>query len=143
MTITFLKSKSDIPLIHFRIPGHSKQYTALVDSGSEITLINNRFIEESGLEPEANGMMNVQGIDGKTNIKTGRYHFHIAFNKYSKKEKFFEAYAISTDLSGLAAQFNHQYDEGLVFDMIIGSDFLSVNKADIDYNNKVITINNK
>jgi len=136
MKITFQKSKSDIPLIRFRLPGNDKYFTALVDTGSEVTLADETFVGENDIEPIQEGEMKLQSINDKISHKTSKIQFDILFGR-----KKYTANCLTTDLSRISAQFNRQYNEGLELSLLIGSDFLSDNKVDIDYKNKVIVIN--
>lgn len=140
MKITFQKSKTEIPLIKFWLPDNDTPFIALIDTGSEITLADNEFVKSNNITKGTNGTINIQSLNGKTSNVVTKMDIDVLLKGYRSK-KIYPISCLTTDLSPISAQLNHQYNENITLSMIIGSNFLNEIKADIDYKNRIISIN--
>ena len=134
MKITFLPSKTVIPLVRFKYNG--KSFTAMIDSGSELTFVDKDFA--------LNNKINLKEIDNEvklnqltTNHKNkvvvanidvtmGRSNVHIT--------------GMVMSLRSLSDAFKAQYNEDITVDLLIGSDFLDATKAKINFEKKTFTM---
>lgn len=134
MKISFLPSKTVIPLVRFKYNG--KSFTAMVDSGSELTFVDKDFafnnkikLKEIDNEVKLNQLTtnqrnkvvvaSVDTIMGRSNIKiTG----------------------LVMSLNSISDALKAQYDEDIHIDLLIGGDFLDSSKAKINYEKKTFSV---
>lgn len=134
MKISFLPSKTVIPLVRFKHNG--KSFTAMIDSGSELTFVdkdfalkNNIKLKEIDNEVKLNQLTtnqrdkvviaNVETIMGRSNVNiTG----------------------MVMSLTSLSDAFKAQYNEDITVDILIGSDFLDSKKAKINFEKRTFSI---
>lgn len=140
MKITFQEGKSEIPLIKFHMPGKKRMHTAIIDTGSDITLIHKDMIGQYKIPVIRDGEMNVNGLASKTKNKASLVDVTIAV---PGDEGFTEikTQAISADFTFLSRTMSLQYNEPIVIDMLIGSNLLNDINAHIDYKTRTLTIN--
>lgn len=134
MRISFLKSKTPIPLVRFKHNG--KSFTAMIDSGSELTFVdkdfalnNNIKLKEIDNEVKLNQLTtNQRNKVVYANVETimGRSKFNII--------------GMVMSLNSLSEAFKAQYNEDITVDILIGSDFLDSKKAKINFEKRTFSI---
>ena len=137
MKITFLKSKSPIPLIRFRLEDNEQQFIALLDSGSELTFVDKTLADKNNIQlKELNNeiKLNQLSAENKSKVKIATPVIRIGQGKVTLT-------GMIMDLSRLSSALKAEYDEDVEIDAIIGSDFLESHNAKIDYEKKTFTMN--
>lgn len=137
MKITFLKSKSPIPLIRFRLEDNEQQFIALLDSGSELTFVDKTLADKNNIQlKELNNeiKLNQLSAENKSKVKIATPVIRIGQGKVTLT-------GMIMDLSHLSSALKAEYDEDVEIDAIIGSDFLESHNAKIDYEKKTFTMN--
>lgn len=134
MKITFLPSKTVIPLVRFKYNG--KSFTAMIDSGSELTFVDKDFalnnkikLKEIDNDVKLNQLTTNQRnkvVVASVDIVMGRSNVNIT--------------GIVMSLRSLSDAFKAQYNEDITVDLLIGSDFLDANKAKINFDKKTFTM---
>ena len=134
MKITFLPSKTVIPLVRFKYNG--KSFTAMIDSGSELTFVDKDFalnnkikLKEIDNEVKLNQLTTNQRnkvVVASVDIAMGRSNVNIT--------------GMVMSLRSLSDAFKAQYNEDITVDLLIGSDFLDANKAKINFDKKTFTM---
>ena len=138
MRISFLNSKTPIPLIGFRLPGSNDTHTALVDTGSELTFIDKSFVQDNNIKFTAiDNEVRLNGIVSDTKRKVLIASPTIKFKGKGPK-KAMTVKCIVMDLSTLTNALRSEYNEDRHIDMLLGSDFLKENNAYISYEFKHI-----
>ena len=134
MKISFLPSKTVIPLVRFKHNG--KSFTAMIDSGSELTFVDKDFA--------LNNKINLKEIDNevKLNQLTTNHKNKVVVanvNAIMGRSKV-SITGMVMSLSSLSDAFKAQYDEDITIDLLIGSDFLDANKAKINFERKTFSM---
>lgn len=134
MKISFLPSKTVIPLVRFKHNG--KSFTAMVDSGSELTFVDKDFalnnkikLKEIDNEVKLNQLTTNQKnkvVVASVDTTMGRSNIRIT--------------GLVMSLNSLSDALKTQYDEDIHVDLLIGGDFLDANKAKINYEKKTFSI---
>ena len=137
MKITFLKSKSPIPLIRFRLEDNEQQFIALLDSGSELTFVDKTFADKNNIqlkELDNEIKLNQLSAENKSKVKIATPVIKIGQGKTTLT-------GMIMDLSHLSSALKAEYDEDVEINAIIGSDFLESHNAKIDYEKKIFNMN--
>lgn len=141
-TLPFIKNKSLIPFVKLISP-NGKDIYALVDSGSESTLINKSFKEDyPGIIQSSTviGKTKMAGFAGDreiTLIQT-RAKFPMITDKGEVSAIEFKGYI--DDLATLSSHISKVYGIEWSFSILIGSDTLRSLGAKIDYSNKALVL---
>ncbi len=144
LTIAFEKDSRMLPFIKFRINGADGEYLALVDSGSEATLLDSKVANELTdnsyyKEYEADSMI-FDGLGGSVQEGQGRL-FSMRISLTDKKEETWnmEIWGVKIDMEHMQGALmmcssNHPVS------MLIGSDTLQRMNAKIDFVKKHLEI---
>lgn len=134
MKISFLPSKTVIPLVRFKYNG--KPFTAMIDSGSELTFVDNDFAVKNKIK--------LKEIDNevKLNQLTTNHENKVVIanvNAIMGRSKV-SITGMVMSLSPLSDAYTAQYDEDITIDLLIGSDFLDATKAKINFDKKTFSM---
>ena len=134
--IPFKKVNMKIPVIELLL-GKEKHH-AIVDSGSELTLLDEGFKNAGN---EKNYSMNLTGIGGTTRntAKRSQIVFQAKTAERKKASCLIEGFLIED--TNIFHDANTLYGGDLKIDIILGSDMLQFWNAKIDYENNVLMIN--
>lgn len=145
--IQFSDVNSKLPLIDFDINGES--YVALLDTGSESTLFDEKIVESDDYKIEPTdyvmSLIGLSGETGKKRIYSVRASINIKDNYSSGNNEYSQIVTlpidgIVSDLSQVSDNINERYGKKLNVSLIIGSDTLNKYGAKIDYRRKQLTI---
>lgn len=137
-TIPLRFCKSKVPLVTFRLAG--EEYYAIVDTGSETTMLNisleehlkTREIEGDGALVAMNGRNEyskiTQGVGRVTLLTKDKEEIQVILG------------GLIYDLTAISTHFKHKNNEYIPIAAIIGGEFLKHYNAKIDYKNKTMTI---
>lgn len=138
--IPFIKSDFRIPLIYFTLGG--KDMVAMVDTGSESTLFNQDIPASENFVTEGTGyVMNLIGLSGETakqRIFGATATIEVQDEKGETQSLSVEG--ILTDLSYVSKSIGERSGNNIDVNVIIGSDYMSENKATIDYKRRRLSI---
>lgn len=138
--IHFVRSGSDCPIVRFSLGNRAAGY-ALVDTGSEITLVDESFVKENRgcFSLDVTGdkvvMHGVSGSNEKPIVKA------TAKVEFETKEGgiIYDIEAILCDLTHIKAR--GKYDEDVYpVTAVLGCDFLRENKAKINFINSQLSL---
>ena len=136
-TIFYTTDYSDVPLIKLKYK--DTEFYAILDSGSDVTLVDRHFAEDLGLEQsEEDVSVTYVGFGGTANAPLSNVSVQCSVvdgNEY---------YPISidatlSDLSAIQMYFDKWNDEKILVPMLIGSDGLTRMEATIDFENHLFS----
>lgn len=134
MKISFLPSKTVIPLVRFKHNG--KPFTAMVDSGSEITVVDKDFALKNNIK--------LKEIDNEVKLNqlttNQRNKVVIANVETIMGRSRVNVIGMVMSLNSLSEAFKAQYDEDIKVDILIGSDFLDAKKAKINFEKRTFSM---
>ena len=136
-TIFYTTDYSDVPLIKLRYK--DTEFYAILDSGSDITLVDRRFAEDLGLEQnEEDVSVTYVGFGGTANAPLSNVSIQCSVVDGN------ELYPVSidatlSDLSAIQMYFDKWNDEKILVPMLIGSDGLTRMEATIDFENHLFS----
>lgn len=133
--------KSKVPLVTFRLVDNDELYYAIIDTGSEISIINDSLRSKIKTK-EINAETNLVGVNGGTgyrNLTQGVCS--IVFNDLNEENVNAVVGGMVSDLKAISSHFKNRNDEYISIAIIIGGDFLKHYNAKIDYKKKTLTIN--
>lgn len=137
--IPFVKSSVTVPIVEFLLPGGKKGY-AFIDTGSEATLFDIKFVKENkksfSLQPSRDIVV-MHGVSGKTEQQCVNVFTNLSFDG---KEKTITVPGMLYDLNHLASVIKPS-DESQMPVILLGSDFLSLNMAKLDFENQYLVLN--
>ena len=134
-TVAFIDKYSIAPLIELDYKG--KRIYALLDSGSEQTLVDRKFIEEQGVSTtESDETMTLTGFNGHRNLNVNTVHLDLIATPGALD---FPVDAQISDLSVIQNYFDKWTDSSVRVPLLIGSDTLSKIDATIDFEDKLFT----
>ena len=134
---------NDIPAIKITLPGLDEEYLAMIDSGSAVTLYDWEIADKILHETNSACEMEVTGICG-TNNSAGEWITSVVTAKdIDGKDVYLKLAGAKYDMSGINSYYSENYSIAADFAMLIGSDALSSIGAKIDYENKLLVINEK
>lgn len=134
---------SDAPLIRFIY--NDNEYYALVDTGSEQTLIDRKFAEDNKLETikEQDDTVTLHGLSGDSSSPYRHVSLDVDLGvRLPKNYSKFKLFGLLTDLRVIQTQFDKRTDEGIKVPVLLGSDLLSLMKAKIDFKDGWFKYNN-
>lgn len=137
-TIPLLFRQSEIPLVRFRLG--DKMYYAIVDTGSEVSIIDEEMKDKIKTR-EINAETSLVGVNGGTgyrNLVQGVCRATME-TKDGEEVKVVLGGMLS-DLSVLSRHFREDDGRYIPISILIGGDFLSHYKALIDYRNNSLSI---
>ena len=137
-TIPLLFRQSEIPLVRFRLG--DKMYYAIVDTGSEVSIIDEEMKDKIKTR-EINAETSLVGVNGGTgyrNLVQGACYATME-TKDGEEVKVVLG-GMLNDLSALSCHFRDEDGQYIPISIIIGGDFLSHYKALIDYRNNSLSI---
>ena len=135
-TVAFVDKYSIAPLIELDYNG--KRIYALLDTGSEQTLVDRKFIEEQGVSTtESDETMTLTGFNGHRNLNVSTVHFDCVAPPLTMYD--FPVDAQISDLSVIQTYFDKWTDGSVKVPLLIGSDTLSKIDATIDFEDKLFT----
>ena len=142
--INFVKGSSQLPFVWIKIHETDEWKLAIVDSGSEITLMDREFADTLAgcnfFKTRKEGEIHLEGIGGKTGKTTASPFICVAsFTDTDGNERMLPLHGTITDLSSMKATMKQVCPAGDTV-MIIGSDTLHELKAKIDFKNKVVIL---
>ena len=142
--IPLLKTKSEAPFVCFTSP-EGKAIYALLDSGSEMTLIDKTFSEkfpEAVLSSEEKGKGYCVGINGPRAIDLVSKTVSIPFQTGEGETASLTVEGMVDDLTRVSKVFKRNAGLDAEVLVILGSDTLKAYRAQIDYwKEKVIFVN--
>lgn len=137
MTVPFRKTKVRIPLVEFSC-GESDNLCAIVDTGSESTIFDTKFVKENKLVTDESKTMTLVGLAGEGDELT-IYQIN-TFLSFTEDRKKLSVEGISADLSSINDHIQKKHKEKTVVSVILGNDFLKKYKAKINYKAKELTL---
>ena len=139
ITIPLYYCKSRVPLVVFRLD--DEPYVGVVDTGSEITMFDDRLKEEGLNVIDMDLETSFIGVNGEgQNRKALSVEDKVVFKTKDGEMKDVSVSGILFDLTGLTEVFQRKIDKEFMISAIIGADFLKHRNAKIDFRNKTITI---
>lgn len=142
IAIKFEQESRMLPFIKFRIDGVEKDLFALVDSGSEATLLDSRLVTELVDNPlyeeyEAD-TMTFEGIGGSKKEEHGKlFSLQLEITDVSKNTWNCPVMGAVTDMTAMQDAFKLSYPDQEI-SMLIGSDSLYKMKAEIRYSKQQV-----
>ena len=136
-TIFYTTDYSDVPLIKLRYK--DTEFYAILDSGSESTLIDRRFAESLELEPSKTDIsVSYIGFGGVSDMPLSNVKIPCSVTDGS------ESYPVTidatlSDLSAIQAYFDKWNEEKILVPLLIGSPTLAWLEATIDYGNHLFS----
>ena len=137
MEIPFMKIGTDMPVVLLTLK-NNVQFLAVVDTGSESSLIEVKFVIDNKSVFErrkTNKKVSLLGLNGESNHPLTYAACDIARNE-DEMELVFEAVNFNFAANGFEDKYNMRISA------IIGSDMLSRYNALIDYEKSTVTFNN-
>ena len=132
--------KSRVPLVVFRALD-GKPRVGIVDTGSEITMIDHSLIGNGMETVEGGGSTSFVGVNGEGDANTvSRVAGSINVKSVDGDIYDIPMGGVEYDCSGLSRVFSNRMDREIEVSAIIGSDFLKERNSKIDYKNKTLTI---
>lgn len=134
MKISFLPSKTVIPLVRFKYNG--KSFTAMIDSGSELTFVDKDFALKNNIklkEIDNEVKLNQLTTNQRNKVVVANVETIMGRSKVN-------VIGMVMSLNSLSEAFKSQYGEDIIVDMLIGSDFLDSNKAKINFEKRTFSI---
>ena len=132
--------KSKVPLVTFGLADNDELYYAIIDTGSEISIINDSLrskIKTKEIDAETN-LVGVNGGTGYRNLTQGVCN--LVFNDLNEESVSAVVGGMVSDLKAISSHFKNKNDEYIPIAIIIGGDFLKHYNAKINYRNKTLTI---
>ena len=136
-TIFYTTDYSDVPLIKLRYKDTG--FYAILDSGSEATLMDRRFAESLELEQKSEDIsVTYVGFGGTANAPLSNVSLSCSVVDGS------ESYPVTidatlSDLSAIQAYFDKWNNDNIVVPLLIGSDMLARIEATIDFENQLFS----
>ena len=134
-TIYYTTDYSDVPLIKLRYK--DTEFYAILDSGSESTLIDRRFAEKLKLEPSKTDIsVSYIGFGGVSDMPLS----NVSLRCLAGPDDYpVDISATLSDLSAIQAYFDKWNEEKICVPLLIGSDGLASMEATIDFENKLFS----
>ena len=140
ITIPLYYCKSRVPLVVFRLD-NEKPYVGVVDTGSEITMFDEKLKDDGFDAEDMNLETSFIGVNGEGEHKNVlSVENKICFKTKDDELKNVCVNGILFDLTGLTEVFQRKIDKKFVISAIIGADFLKQKNAKIDFRSKTLTI---
>lgn len=128
VSIPLVEFESNVPVVKLSLG--DRDFYALVDSGSESTLMDKNLDGVDGIKKqERDSEMSFVGIQGKTEDRK----ISILRGKFMHKKEEVKIAGISADLSTIGEHFRKAYNSDITISMLLGCDFLNVYDAVIDF----------
>jgi hypothetical protein len=137
-TIFYTTDYSEVPLIKLRYK--DTEFYAILDSGSEATLIDRQFAEKLGLEPsETDISVSYTGFGGVSDVPLSNVSV-----KCFATDDIFPQYPMTidatlSDLSAIQLHFDKWNDEKILVPVLIGIDTLTKIEATINFEDKLFS----
>ena len=136
VVVKYTDEYSLIPLIKFNRNG--QDYYALIDTGSESTLIDGSFVESEELDIiTSDKTRTLTGLVGKKEEQINTVQIDCTID--SKDNVVLPVTALLSDLSMIQSYFDKWTGGEVIVPILIGSDTLTKLNAKIDYENKLFT----
>lgn len=145
ITLPFVPCTSVIPIVKFTTVD-GKEIYAIVDSGSESTLINKTFKKAfPGIiqSHKVLGKMTAIGIGGEKEMAVIEAVARIPAQSDKSEAGAIEITGMVDDLAALTAQIKKMHNVEWNLSMLIGGDTLGQFSARIDYSKKIVTLYTK
>lgn len=142
ITLPFVPCTSVIPIVKFTTVD-GKEIYAIVDSGSESTLINKTFKKDfPGIiqSQKVLGKMTAIGIGGEKEMAVIEAIAQVPAKTDKGETGTVEITGLVEDLSTLTAQMKKMHNVEWIISMLIGGDTLSKLTANIEYKKKNLTL---
>ena len=138
-TIFYTTDYSDVPLIKLRYK--DTEFYAILDSGSESTLIDRRFVEKLELEPSKTDIsVSYIGFGGVSDMPLSNVNLHCSVTDDAGSSSYpIKINATLSDLSAIQAYFDKWNEEKISVPLLIGSDTLAWIEATIDFENQMFS----
>lgn len=140
--VGFEESSRMLPFIRIRIEGMDGEKLALVDSGSEITLLDKEIAESLKGKPSfvlhSSAELSLDGVGGQVNGKTYTFAAYVDVVDNSSEKRTFTITGNVSDFSGMRLPLRRVCNAADTV-MIIGSDMLKKMRAKIDFKNGNLT----
>lgn len=136
-TIFYTTDYSDVPLIKLRYK--DTEFYAILDSGSDVTLVDRHFAEDFELEQsEEDVSVTYVGFGGTANAPLS--NVSVSCSVVDDNESYpVDIKATLSDLSAIQMYFDKWNDEKILVPMLIGSDGLTRMEATIDFENHLFS----
>lgn len=133
--IPFKKVKMKVPVIELK--RNRKSHYAIIDTGSELTLFDELYKENSH---EAEYKIDLTGVGGTLTHSAHRYSVDFVLMDSDKKKLRYRIDGLCVEDSTLFKDADSLYGEQMHIDIVLGSDMLRKMNAKIDYENNVLVI---
>lgn len=137
ITIRLEKTKSDVPIIKFLID--DKWFWGLVDTGSETTIFSPDIWNYLGAGDDATETINLVGFSGEKKQRLLRLSSKLSFIDWKDDTYSFMVSGIVSDITVISDHFMKMSEFDHPLSAILGSNFLQMIDAKIDYQNRLMT----
>ena len=140
-TLLFVDYSSVIPIVRFALKD-GKEIYAIIDSGSESTLVDKKFKKQYlGIIQSTNilGKMKAMGIGGEKEMVVMETIARIPMKTDKGEDGAIEIKACVDNLSTLVDHMKRMHNIPWEFSLLIGGDTLRVLSSRIDYRKKTVT----
>lgn len=133
-----------VPVIPVRVSGDKQIYLAVIDTGSEISVIDSNYVDilnnDVKLHIENNGDVSIQGATGHPNDISDRFTGTIELRDVDGRWNAHTIEGITLDMEPLQEGFRSMHCKSRVI-MLLGIDWLHERDAKIDVRRKMLTAN--
>lgn len=135
--------RSEIPIIRLKFPGIDKEYYAMIDSGSAITMFNEKLIDVVKHETDSDCSISVTGINGKKSSDSSWIKLDCSATDSGGSQVYLSFDAVTFSMDEINRYYCENYNADVPFALIIGSDVLTLLKARVNYEDKTLDINDE
>lgn len=134
--IQFVEFESKLPVVNISV-GDRELY-ALVDSGSETTLIDSELKGKKGIHSKKlNQQLSFTGMNGTSESRA----VTLLRGDFSFGDELVSICGVSADISNISTHFKESYNSKVVISAVLGCDFLSTYNVVLDFDKHIMTLN--
>ena len=134
--VPFEPFSKTVPIIKFCVK--DKVFYGIIDSGSEISVFNKESFSDMSLLSTTVNSMSMVGINGSNKTEAIKLVNTDVKIVSIQEDLYLPCIAFISDLSNITEHFRRIFDSKISVDAILGSNFLTLHKAKIDYNKQEI-----
>ncbi len=140
ITFPFVESDCKIPVIRFAC-GDNHELYALVDTGSESTLLEREVVEEYPKfksKTRLTGIQSMVGVAGETKVEVTSALVHVGIETEESDGVYLEFEGTICNLGNLQESFKKRFGRPIA--LLVGSDFMTRLDAKINMKNRSISL---